>query len=91
MKSPGDATDVLIEQPASRLMALAVDAALAVGCYFAAFALRFDAAEFPTFPPFGAPHTAAHYRIAGLRRSWPFVPIHIGGAAGGFRGCSRVF
>jgi ABC-type polysaccharide/polyol phosphate export permease len=51
MKSPGDATDVLIEQPASRLMALAVDAALAVGCYFAAFALRFDAAEFSTFLP----------------------------------------
>jgi ABC-type polysaccharide/polyol phosphate export permease len=44
-------SDSLVEQPASRLTALAVDAALAVGCYIAAFALRFDAAEFAQFFP----------------------------------------
>jgi lipopolysaccharide transport system permease protein len=43
--------EVLIEQPASRLTALAVDCALAVGCYFAAFGLRFDAAQFALFLP----------------------------------------
>ncbi len=41
----------LVEQPASRLTALAVDVVLAVGCYFAAFGLRFDAAEFAQFLP----------------------------------------
>ena len=51
MKSSRDATDVLIEQPASRLTALAVDAALAVVCYLAAYRLRFDAAEFSRFLP----------------------------------------
>jgi hypothetical protein len=51
MRNPGDAADVVIEQPASRLTALAVDSALAVGCYFAAFGLRFEAAEFARFLP----------------------------------------
>ena len=41
----------LIEQPASRLTALAVDTALAVACYFAAYRLRFDSAEFARFLP----------------------------------------
>lgn len=46
------ATEPLVEQPASRMTAVAVDGVLAVGCYFAAFGLRFDSAEFARFLPF---------------------------------------
>ena len=41
----------LIEQPASRLTALAVDSALAVLCYFAAYGLRFDSPALAQFLP----------------------------------------
>src|SRR5258706_10115541 len=41
----------LIEQPASRLTALAVDCALTVVCYFAAYRLRFDSSELARFLP----------------------------------------
>ena len=51
MRNSGDVTDVLVEQPASRLTALAVDGAMAVGCYFAAFGLRFEGTEFAQFLP----------------------------------------
>jgi len=41
----------LVEQPASRLAALAIDSALTVLCYFAAYGLRFDASERVLFLP----------------------------------------
>jgi homopolymeric O-antigen transport system permease protein len=44
-------SEPLIEQPASRLAAVAVDTSLTVACYFAAYRLRFSSTELANFLP----------------------------------------
>jgi ABC-type polysaccharide/polyol phosphate export permease len=58
----GNGHEPLIEQPASRLTALAADSALAILCYFAAYALRFDSSDLERFLP-------------GATRTLPFIAV----------------